>query len=93
MTKIPQHLKCLFMPPFRSRFTVVSDSRGYTAATFDFYEAERYIPQGYGRHQYMPNGDALHDQWCRWFFENVPTDVPHDDASKIAAMLNEAWGG
>lgn len=25
--------------------------------------------------------------------ENVPADAPHEDASKIAALLNEAWGG
>lgn len=104
-TPLPPDVRTLFRAPFQtdkqqveseghvyplSVPIFVHDADGDMAASLTRINARRPVPRGYGRHQYLFNGDARHDAWCEWFTANVPERATLED---VARILNEAWAG
>ena len=95
MTPLPPAVRALFTAPFKTDRELAGLSRSIFLydATLDVVASRHVltglaIPRGYGRHQYLPNGDARHDAWCAWFHENVPESATLDEAADV---LNRAW--
>ena len=102
-TPLPPDVKTLFRAPFRTDKqqvgsageaypldapVFVHDADGDMAASLYRINARKTAPRGYGRHQYLRDGDARHDAWCEWFTANVPERATLED---VARILNEAW--
>jgi len=99
-TPLPPDVKTLFRAPFRTDRQIVGkdwpsgrrslrlyDGNMDTVSTVSIHTGDP-VPRGYGRSQYLPNGDARHDAWCAWFTANVPERATLED---VARILNEAW--
>jgi len=87
-------VKKLFVPPFTAHGPeggapiVVSDRMKNTVATAYGTGSCWWMPRGWGRHQYMEDGEALHDAWCAFFRALVGDER---DAVEVVRRLNEAW--
>ena len=85
-------VRSLFAAPFEavgpteSQPLYLLDSKAHVAASR--LTRKRWEPRGWGRHQYMEDGEARHTAWCV-FFESLVKD--ERDAAKVVALLNEAW--
>lgn len=103
---LPDDVRSLFKPPFvtdKARVEAtghefclpyavfVHDANGWMAASRVTNGQRRsVVPRGYGRHQYLINGDARHDAWCAWFRKAVEPRAG-TDLDEVAKILNDAW--
>ena len=90
-------IRALFVPPFRAvGFDEPSATIGndpvftglYVLDTKENMAADRNGARGWGRIQYMPDGERLHDLWCAEYVRIVGGER---DCSKVAELLNAAW--
>ena len=81
----------LFVPPFVSDgpSLYILDSAGNVVAS-RVGTPLVWTPRGWGRHQYLRDGAALHDAWCDFF--GSLTGGAEDDAGRVLELLTEAWG-
>lgn len=84
-------VKALYRAPFTETCGYVYDADGHTVADFrrslDGRGALR--PRGWGRLQYMPDGEALHDE-AEAFLIGLVAGHPTDPERCLAA-INAAW--
>lgn len=87
-------VRALYRAPFTETCGYVYDADGHTVADFRRAltvgaEPLALRPRGWGRLQYLPDGEALHDE-AEAFLINLVAEHPTDRAWCLAA-INAAW--
>lgn len=85
----PKRVAELFRGPFRREFDsgYIRDADLHTTVT-DFHDGEGPIPRSWGRIQYLPDAEALMDEWAAYFEVLIGDET---DLNVIAALLTYAW--
>jgi len=90
MMTLSSEIRKLYRPPFKyDKISYIWDANNEMVADF-MLPPNSIRPRGWGRMQYMPNGDKLHDA-CEAFIKELCKDFP-TEPEKCVAALNAAWG-
>lgn len=84
--------KALYKPPFRYEHRYVWDADDHMVADFRghrFKGVRNFRVRGWGRLQYFPDGEALHDRMGQLFEALVPETDPTPDT--VINALNAFW--
>ena len=79
----------LFSPPFSISSTEIRDFKYQQVVSLGFpVSCPDPVPRGWGRIQYLPDGEKKMDLWEEFFWELVRDET---DGQKIVNLLNESW--
>ena len=75
-------------PPFYyDNQMYIWDAKNNMVADIDYIEGSRPQPRGYGRIQYLPNGEQVMSEWEKWFATYVSNVT--DNMVDAVAILNK----